>query len=817
MEEDFFTPVQAEPGSAGAEITANMAKNLFGIDVSKLPSTKPDGTAVLPVDVSKNLPVGGVKNTTGVKTEGATNPIEGGKGTVDQSSPTETHPNPRHNLQNLVKNPLEDFAHYSPLWTLAVLTPEMFNKPENYRTDDLSFAGYFDDMNMSTGQVSESSIIFSSGGRGDEYRTNTKHGAPEYFINNFTMNCIIAPTSKTGNTNAFKFEFDVIEPYSMGLFLQSLQNAALKAGHTDYLSAPYVLRLDIKGWDERGKILSTIKPKYFVLKLTKASFSVDEGGSKYRVEAVPYNHEGLSDVTQTMYKDISLTATKKGTVEELLVAGPKSLCAQLNDNEKKLVEQKKISVPDIYEIHFPVLASENPTSTGGTETDSGATRSTSGASQEQKVTGTPVASSSQQDLSGLFGKNPFGQSDFGFDATRGGNFTFKNEKDVIDEKTGRIKRDAMEIDVNKRTFFFTQNQTITSIINQVITSSTFAKTQIAEAKIDGAGMITWFRIDAQMEYLDFDPLIGDYARKIIYRVVPYRVHHTVFSNATSAAIGYDQLAKAITKSYDYIYTGQNADILKFDIQINNLFFVGTMPSAESSTRQVANPDQQGAAPDPGRKTETPEGKSPEVQTGNLGRARPRKDPKLLQQRLKGGAGAGDTEQMVAEAFHSAFINGASADLVSVNLEILGDPYWLVDSGFANYFSTENAASNQITNDGTANYEGGDVYIYLSFRTPADVNTSTGLYDFSNLETESPFSGIYKVTKVTNTFNNGTFTQELRCLRMKGQPSEFDGATQTKGDPKDTMPTKLGKDNALPTDVTGKTTGTQSGSDDTDYD
>jgi hypothetical protein len=273
----------------------------------------------------------------------------------------------------------------------------------------------------------------------------------------------------------------------------------------------------------------------------------------------------------------------------------------------------------------------------------------------------------------------------------------------------------------------------------------------------------------------------------------------------------------ITKSYQYIYTGQNADILKFDIQINNLFFVGYNPSAESATKTVVNPDQQGAAPDPGKKTEAPNGKSPEVVTGNLGRARTLKNPALLQKKTKGGHGTEDTEQMVAEAFHDAFINGASADLVRIELEVLGDTYWLVDSGFANYFSTENAASNQITNDGTANYEGGDVYIYLSFRTPADLNTSTGLYDFSALETESPFSGIYKVTKVSNLFNNGTFTQTLSCIRMKGQPSEFDGKTQKKPDPKDTMPTKVTTPNEVPTDVTGKTTGTQSGSDPTDYD
>jgi hypothetical protein len=101
------------------------------------------------------------------------------------------------------------------------------------------------------------------------------------------------------------------------------------------------------------------------------------------------------------------------------------------------------------------------------------------------------------------------------------------------------------------------------------------------------------------------------------------------------------------------------------------------------------------------------------------------------------------------------------------LEILGDPYWLVDSGMANHFSSSFAPTDQITEDGTMNYESGNVYIYLTFRTPIDVNTTSGLYDFSQIAEDSPFGGIYRIVQCENTFTDGNWKQKLKCIRMPG--------------------------------------------------
>jgi len=323
----------------------------------------------------------------------------------------------------------------------------------------------------------------------------------------------------------------------------------------------------------------------------------------------------------------------------------------------------------------------------------------------------------------------------------------------------------MTIDPKKRAFHFAQAQSLTSIINQIILSSEYAQEALDPKYLTPQGFIKWFKLDVQMELLKLDDLTGDYAKKITFRVVPYLVHQSIFSNATAAPIGYKELLKDVVKEYRYIYTGENVDVLSFNVQINNLFYAGSNPKSESDAAKTATQDQN-SAETKNSSTSTKQGQAKQVQAVNTGRARPKRDPRLLAG-YKGGSDQKSVEQNVAENFQQVFISGNSADLVTIDLEILGDPYWLVDSGMNNYFASAASPTAQITDDGTMNYESGNVYIYLTFRTPIDVNTTTGLYDFSQVGEDSPFGGIYRIVLCENTFVDGNWKQKLKCVRMPG--------------------------------------------------
>jgi hypothetical protein len=559
-----------------------------------------------------------------------------------------------------------------------------------------------------------------------------------------------------------KFEFDIVEPHSMGLLLQSMQSAAINAKYLSYLdNAPFVLRMDIQGFNQLGQNLSTIKPKFFVLKLVGIKFSVNESGSTYKVDAVPYNHQGFSSAINTTYSDVKLFAEGRGHVFDILASGTGSLVNFLNNIEEKLLKDKEIEKKDEYVIQFPILSSDWKSSAGS---QAEIKRATADPNALDSVKAAVLASMIKIDPQ-LLDQNSIASAGFGFDQSSGGRPLFKRAGDQYDEKTGVMKRDGMTINPKQRAFQFAQAQSITSIINQIILSSEYAQEALDPKRLTPQGFIKWFKLDVQMELLDLDELTGDYAKKITFRVVPYLVHQSIFSNATAAPIGYNELLKDVVKEYQYIYTGQNVDILSFNVQINNLFYAGANPKQESDAAKTATQDQK-----PGENkissTATKKGQATEVQATNTGRARPKRDPRLLAG-YKGGSDQKSVEQNVAENFQQVFVSGNSADLVTIDLEILGDPYWLVDSGFNNYFASARSPTAQITDDGTMNYESGNVYIYLTFRTPIDVNTTTGLYDFSQVGEESPFGGIYRIVLCENTFVDGNWKQKLKCVRMPG--------------------------------------------------
>jgi hypothetical protein len=100
----------------------------------------------------------------------------------------------------------------------------------------------------------------------------------------------------TGNTNATGITFNIIEPYSMGIFFESLQIAALEAKYINYLECPLLLRLEFKGHVDAQRQNVTIPgtTKYFPLKIRNITMRVSGSGSVYTCEAIPWNEKDAS-------------------------------------------------------------------------------------------------------------------------------------------------------------------------------------------------------------------------------------------------------------------------------------------------------------------------------------------------------------------------------------------------------------------------------------------------------------------------------------------------------------------------------------------
>ena len=79
----------------------------------------------------------------------------------------------------------------------------------------------------------------------------------------------------------------------------------------------------------------------------------------------------------------------------------------------------------------------------------------------------------------------------------------------------------------------------------------------------------------------------------------------------------------------------------------------------------------------------------------------------------------------------------------------------------------------------------DPVIDLTFKTPADFDDNTGVYEMSSAQ-RAVFSGLYKVTQVQHNLTDGKFTQTLTMVRFNNQ----DGPVTSTGNKKIT--TKNGK-------------------------
>jgi hypothetical protein len=142
----------------------------------------------------------------------------------------------------------------------------------------------------------------------------------------------------------------------------------------------------------------------------------------------------------------------------------------------------------------------------------------------------------------------------------------------------------------------------------------------------------------------------------------------------------------------------------------------------------------------------------------------------------------------------------SGDMITVSMKILGDPFYLGDSGFGNY-TAQGTSNDDVTSDGTINYERSMVFIKINFRNPIDINGN--LYDFPGPKAIPIISGLYKVNTLESTFDRGMFAQTLELSRMPNYDLTITDAKSSAPPPPDdiTVPTKANEAREIPeTDV-----------------
>jgi len=592
-----------------------------------------------------------------------------------------------------------------------------------------------------------------------------------------------------------QIKFEVIEPYSVNGFIEALHFAAIAAGYPSYLQAGFLLKMEFWGYPDAGEFSEPEKiPKserYFPMGLTGIEVDITERGTRYKVSAVPYNERAFGE-PNVIKKPIKMEGLTVGEILNNLI---------LNVNEQVAMSDKdgkSVSLGNdhnIYAIKFPKWSDStgwnNKNAAGGNGGDmsglppmteaakAAASRGQSSTSGLPPMTEAAKAAASRgQSSTGQTGENDiakaklveilkdnalYSMADPGEDRCKATAYKTNGTTQPTAAQQSN-EPEAIKYTPGVTVVQFAEKMNIHEAISSVIRDSEYSRNIIKNVKtnIDKYGMINYFMVRMEVENLKIiDKTSKKPFQKFTYVVTPYKLHYTCIPTYGQEQIDDANLTKLSLREYNYIYTGKNIDITNFKLNFNTLFYEA-VPAAMGNNDTPST--KTGAGPTNGTEIRQTAG-SIETETKQQVPTPPTKVEPSATQSTGGNAGQplNDPYSVIAKNMHDAIIN-SKASMITGEIELLGDPFYLATGGQGNYNPIPD--SRGITTDGEADYISGQVLVTINFQNPIDIDPDTGIMKFD--PKLIPFSGIYQITKCSSTFKEGVFKQRLEILRMPGQ-------------------------------------------------
>lgn len=211
----------------------------------------------------------------------------------------------------------------------------------------------------------------------------------------------------------------------------------------------------------------------------------------------------------------------------------------------------------------------------------------------------------------------------------------------------------------------------------------------------------------------------------------------------------NNLSPYIYRRYDFLYTGENTEVIDVDLNINAMFFDSIPPSFNTHSLDggqfmplVETIEQQ-----------TPKGGLPSgpsaLQPGvtapvrDIDNTSPAENNNISPD---GSSSANQQLEMISSS-QNAFMN--------LELNIVGDPWWI---GVSDAFPTSDALRNSAAQ---RNRIGDQMIAFINYFPSQNVarvdNQARGRFDYLT-------SGVYTVQNVSHRFQAGKFTQSLKCLK-----------------------------------------------------
>ena len=656
------------------------------------------------------------------------------------------------------KNILHAYRSWNYNFVLGAVPPNMIGS----EADAIKSASKYCVLNSagkgSTSMQVDSSAAPTTADLVKEYNVNSP-GHFNLYIDDVEIDSLIsAGSTPTGLSQSTNLKFTVVEPYSINGFIEALQVSAQAAGYTDYITASFAFYFTFQGWPDNQPVelsypsLIPFSSRCFLITITSVNAHISEQGVKYSVEAVPTNQLGFANASNLL-SDVKVEG---GSVQEVLVHLFDGINQTIIANAISATKQTKSAADvfhDTYELSIPDLVP-----IGGTQDiinsllyskDTGENKNFTSANKEllnSKVN--PVLNSNSIYKMGDPSKFKDG-------------YAAVNASSTVIDTTDKIS-------LSTAVAIFPANSKIHDCIMAVIRDSEYVSTHIYDNPKVGYikdDMFTYFSIRIEVSYGKFDPTRNKFCMNYRYIVEPYTMHVSRIPGKETALYDMNPIKTSLQRSYDYIYTGKNLDVLKFDLKFDNLYFSAMAVAAGKNRAEI-----------PGSITANPadltDFKYPNSAFGrDPAQAAQYKQPVPVTPRVIDNLISNTPELTASQPQTTAYqrlsylLNRSileGADKIIGDLEIFGDPYYLTTGGTL----TRNLelADAYINTAGEAEVTQGAVYINLNFRNPIDLGTD-GFMKFSK---NASFSGIYQVTTVKSTFKNGMFTQLLHVIRLPGQ-------------------------------------------------
>jgi hypothetical protein len=624
-------------------------------------------------------------------------------------------------------NPLDDYRSVTYNFILAALSPDMMKDPnQEWRKQPLKYViastrGKGVDAIDSSGTNKEVDVkklvtVFN----------NESPGAFDLWIDNVEVNTIMAPTEQSGPALGTKVSFEVYEPFSINGLIEALHVSAQAAGWSNYLNATFLLKIEFIGYPDSESI-STVKAKiinekFIPIIIVGTDIDVTEQGTRYKVKAIPVN-----EVAHSNFNRLTAARQMRGsTVGEVI----NNLVVGLNDGIKNRAKNEKedSKIHDVYEIVFPKCPEP------GQEID-------------------------------LKSKNKISEAPINDQLKESNVYQFKDLKDKEANPSGSNPNE--KYNPKDSIVQFPVNADIIDIITAVIRDSQYLAEILKNVKdkaATGDGMFNYFQVIVNTIPLGFDSTNNVHCYTYQYVVMPYRVHASKLLGQQYNKFEPKQFDKLVKRKYDYLYGGKNVDVLNFKLNFNNLFFQasnanqGNKPSSEHATA---------AAPSGDDKTKLPKDQAEGTNNTSMNTAGTRVDNSASGETDRAGITRKDPYWQLSYNAHQSILE--SVNLLTGQLDIMGDPYYLCTSGMGNYIPKTKDIATTIDNE--ANVTQTPCVIKLNFRNPIDIDSKTGFLKFQSELV--PFSGLYQVVNCVSKFNDGQFKQTLKVIRYPGQLAEKD--------------------------------------------